>query len=1056
MTVAGTHRVILASAGTGKTYQLSGRFLALLLDGVPPERVLATTFTRKAAGEILDRVLGRLADAGEDAAKLEALNEQLAAEGRPPVTAERCGELLADLARRLHRFRIRTLDAFFVQLAGVFSLELGLPPEWRILDEDEKRALEREALGDALAGAERRELIELLRAMQKTDASRTVERSLLRTVEDCRDAWLDAEEGAWDRVTVPAGLEENELLEALRGLAELELPRTGKGTPVKRWSDARVELLELARDGDWEAALNKGLLAKVADGETSYASKEITAEHRAVLEPLLVHAAHRLLADLRRQNLASREWLARFERAFAGRKDRASGRSFEDIPRALAPADGAGLTAGGFDLGFRLDGRIDHLLLDEFQDTAPPQWRVLAPLAAEIAADHTGERSLFCVGDVKQSIYAWRAGEPRLLLDLARGETFPQLPPPEELVASYRSSPVVLETVDRVFAAVGDSPAFAGNPAHRWAARRWQEGYGPHRAARDLAGAAVLFEAPPREGLVPEVATLAFAAERAAKLVAEAPQATVAILLRRNALVPQAIDLLRRLGLRASGEGGNPLTDSSAVLEALSALHLADHPGDTAAAFHVATSPLAEALGARDADVDAPGPLSLTLRRRLAEDGFGGFLGRLLGAVEAAPEYGPWDAKRFAQLVDLGYAFDRREVLRTNSFLDFVRDTEVDDPSSTQVKVMTIHKSKGLEFDVVLLPELDLSMTLREPAVLRQRPRAADPLAGVSCARSHAVCGLDPEGLGAIRAEEDARHVTEALCLLYVAMTRAAHRLEMIVRPKGQRTPTLSYAKVLRSALGVDAPENDGTLWSHPDSAEAWWPPASAAAPPPEEPRPGPLRFRPPTAPREPLRRSPSAEEGGRRVEPAELLGRRGASGRTRGTLIHRWLEEVEWLEDFDADDDHLRGLARGIEPDPAAVGEALETFRAALRAPGLESVLKRASQPEGDDLEVWRERSFAHLIPDEDEGSEVLWRGTFDRVVLTRQDGRAVRAEILDYKTDRVSAEAIHERAAFYRPQLEGYRRVLAAMTGLPAENVTATLVFLGPDVVVPLDRGT
>ena len=81
------HTLIHASAGTGKTYQLSGRYLALLLDGVAPERILATTFTRKAAGEILDRVLRRLVEAAERPAKLEELNAQLAEEGVPFATA---------------------------------------------------------------------------------------------------------------------------------------------------------------------------------------------------------------------------------------------------------------------------------------------------------------------------------------------------------------------------------------------------------------------------------------------------------------------------------------------------------------------------------------------------------------------------------------------------------------------------------------------------------------------------------------------------------------------------------------------------------------------------------------------------------------------------------------------------------------------------------------------------------------------------------------------------------------------------------------------------------
>ena len=334
---ASPHKLILASAGTGKTYQLSGRFLALLFRGVPPERILATTFSRKAAGEIFDRVLERLVEAAEDPGRLEGLNAQLTAEGAPAATRADCIALLASLGRGLHRFRIRTLDAFFVQLAGVFALELGLPPEWRILEEDELKTLQRDSLGDALTDAEPAEVLELLRAMQKVGdkgATRSVERSLLGTVDECRDAFLDSDRPAWDRVNAPDGLSEERFDAVLAELADMPLPKD------KRWDTAREKLWRQASAGEWEAALGGGFLAKFAEGATSYYGKEFTDVHLGVFEALCEQAAHQILAGVQRQNAASFEWLRRFERAFFSRKDGAAGLSFEDVPRALAPASG--------------------------------------------------------------------------------------------------------------------------------------------------------------------------------------------------------------------------------------------------------------------------------------------------------------------------------------------------------------------------------------------------------------------------------------------------------------------------------------------------------------------------------------------------------------------------------------------------------------------------------------------------------------------------------------------------------------------------------------------
>jgi ATP-dependent exoDNAse (exonuclease V) beta subunit len=111
--------IIRASAGSGKTFQLTNRYLALLYQGVAPEKILAVTFTRKAAGEIFDRIVLRLADAAGDSAKRAEL---AAAINASDLTAERCQELLLGVTRTLHRLRIGTLDSFFSKVAGSCSL----------------------------------------------------------------------------------------------------------------------------------------------------------------------------------------------------------------------------------------------------------------------------------------------------------------------------------------------------------------------------------------------------------------------------------------------------------------------------------------------------------------------------------------------------------------------------------------------------------------------------------------------------------------------------------------------------------------------------------------------------------------------------------------------------------------------------------------------------------------------------------------------------------------------------------------------------------------------
>ena len=135
----GSHRVVIrASAGTGKTFQLTNRFLALALAGVPLDTILATTFTRKAAGEILDRVLLRLAEAAAEKRVCVELGRHI---GMPHLDTAACGRLLSAMIHKLHRLRVNTLDSFFIQIARACSFELDLPSGWQIVDPVDDRRL---------------------------------------------------------------------------------------------------------------------------------------------------------------------------------------------------------------------------------------------------------------------------------------------------------------------------------------------------------------------------------------------------------------------------------------------------------------------------------------------------------------------------------------------------------------------------------------------------------------------------------------------------------------------------------------------------------------------------------------------------------------------------------------------------------------------------------------------------------------------------------------------------------------------------------------------------
>ena len=277
--------IIRASAGTGKTFQLSNRYLGLLSCGVTGEQILASTFTRKAAGEILDRVVLRLAEAASDSAQSQQLADFV---GDQTLSRERCLVLLKTLMQQLHRLRVGTLDSFFGQIARSFSLDLGLPPGWRIVEELDDAALRSEAIETVLQREDPQDLRTLLNLLTKGEAVRGVSQLVRNTVDSLYALFQETDREAWFNLPRHKGLKENELADALEDLRTVELAE-------KRMTKARDEDYTRALDGRWQEFIDKGLAKKVVDESCQFYRKPIPEFAVAVYRRLVEHARAELI-----------------------------------------------------------------------------------------------------------------------------------------------------------------------------------------------------------------------------------------------------------------------------------------------------------------------------------------------------------------------------------------------------------------------------------------------------------------------------------------------------------------------------------------------------------------------------------------------------------------------------------------------------------------------------------------------------------------------------------------------------------------------------------------
>lgn len=1041
-----------ASAGTGKTFALSSRYLALLARGAEPASIVALTFTRKAAGEILSRILTRLALAAESEKGFAQLDRQLADGGLPGFADRSAAQAaLRALVQALPGLRIGTLDSFFLQILRQFRLEYGIASDPTVAPEapsaEEDLVLQRLLGQQSASDAERGERMEAFKRATFGEEKKSVygavrnligdQYALYRRAPD-PEAWGNAARIWPDGLPVPPEPDWPAVFEVLADQADALKP----GQARDDWNRF-VAVLETVRQGgdfDFKNTLAERLYQAYADPKgvrdsvrIRRAEVALPAATQAALAGAFAQVRFALFGKQIARTRGLYQLLSAYGRHRREHVVRTGQLAFNDVAHLLDPASGLAPARLRTRMDFRLDARFRHWLLDEFQDTSLLQWAVIENLVDEVIQNPDGDRTLFYVGDVKQAIYQWRGGDPRLfrriLAKYNRPGAEPAIAEPAPLVHSWRSSPVVLDAVNRVFGSLPDMPLPANEPLREdWSgiAAEWAAEWTPHAAAasnRDLAGHVALHVLPRPTKEEKEAADekIPPAIRRAADLVAqlrgEIPdfgRRSVAILARSNPDGLAMLDALGDKGIRAVWAGNSELLDNTLIPAILSFAKLIEHPGDEFARRHVEMSALAPFLSLAPAGLAAWG-------RLIREQGYAGFATHLASRLDL--RRAPLEQSRLRLLVSSAAEFDRIPDGNALRFCSFVQAQEIPaEQSGSNVHILTMHKAKGLEYDVVILPALGTDgITARSKEPLLVHEKAADdpqpPVDWILSAPAAKAVEADPV-LAAQYAEDRRRNALEELRLLYVAMTRAKRALHLVTVAPAEKSGTLRLDAVLQNTLAPGAaPDADAPVLEIGD--RTWWQQKTGGAKSAGEPC-APLRLGdlPAAAAETPLEaRVASQEHAGDEGGNGRAFRPEGAQARDLGTRVHALFEQIEWL-------------APGESPTFAGA----EPADARLVANGLKRPRAHAcfEKPAGN-VELLREQGFEAMLAGK-------WlSGKIDRLQLEKDAaGRPVRARILDFKTDREPNPSRH------RAQMDDYRQAVSMLFALPPDTIACTLLFV------------
>ncbi len=933
-----------ANAGSGKTKVLTDRVARLLLSGVSPQNILCLTYTKAAASEMQNRLFRLL---GEWAMKPDdQLRADLARLGEAPGAD--LGPTRSLFARAIETpggLKIQTIHSFCAALLRRFPLEAGVSPQFSEMDE-RAAVLLREEVVEAMALDRRGEALAGLAAHYTgQDFGKLTE-----AIVSHRDAFAGPVDAAaiWRALGLAPGMDDEDIVAGALDpetdrliLALRPILQAGSPSEVKRAQELAGYSPEMDGIAKLEC-LQRTFLTKECQPLAKPLTKATAAGPAAGLVGGLMALMERLALAREMQNalLTARRTLAlhRFARLFLAeyeaRKQARGWLDFDDlIGKAGALLSDPALAAWVL---YRLDGGIDHILVDEAQDTSPAQWRVIERLTQEFTSGESARdvaRTIFVVGDPKQSIYSFQGAEPaafaRMKAHFAAGlAQVGQGLQDLRLEYSFRSSGAVLGLVD---AALGGRPgleeagfrhiAFFDKPGRVdiWPVVE-QANYKEERHWSDPADIEM-----PRT----HISRLADAvAGEIGRMLAEEtlpdgeggrrriePRDILILVQRRTGgLFDSLIRACKGAGLPIAGADLLLLGGEIAVRDLTALLRFLATPEDDLSLAEVLRSPLCGLSEAALYDLAQPRAKGEYLWNALRDSGHAEVVAMLDDLRKAADFLRPYELIERALTVHRGrenllarlgreaedgidallaqaLAHESAEIPSLTGFLEWLDAMEVKikrkvDNAGNLIRVMTVHGAKGLEAPVVFLPDCaerradngsDLIEVGGEVIWKPVKPQMTPPVQAALAVQEQAS------------AEEDAR-------LLYVAATRAANWLIVAAAGKaGQGKP--SWYDTLAGGLeALGAVRHDfalGAGWRH--QVGDW----QAAPGPDGGARAGAAPALPlwattaPAAPDSPAAPLSPSDLGGAKVLPGEGDGLSGDAARQRGRQLHLLLEHL-------------------------------------------------------------------------------------------------------------------------------------------------------------------
>lgn len=830
---------VAASAGTGKTKVLTDRVLNLLLSGAKPEKILCLTFTKAAAGEMLTRLQKRLCDwATVDQQDLATNLTDILGYDPSHTQIQTARTLFTQILDTPGGLKIQTIHSFCQTILKRFPLEAGISPHFKVIDDHMtlklldkayQETLNDHSLQDNLEeiaqryGEDRLKemLMEGINQRQSLEWFKKDQESLYQELSNFFSTNLKLTPQILTAKAIE-GIPEN-IKDAARILLVGALSDAEKAKSILRWlSKPTIENFHL---------YVSAFLTKEGAIRKTLATLKVTKPNPELL-PFMESEAQRLFQiqeqlstlTVARTSLHLSTYISAIIRHFESLKKSQALLDYDDLiaktSNLLSRPDIAPWVL------YKLDGGLDHILVDEAQDTSAAQWQVIEAIANEFFAGHAANdtnRSLFVVGDSKQSIYSFQGADPRVFEKMrkhfaAAAANAQKKWTQVDLDVSFRSTEPILNSVDAVFAAAKDGLLIQDSPLKHASSRIGHSGLVEIWPAIDPS------EIENSDWKLPIVGTGAIPAPhwQLAQSIADQikqwldngellksqarpiqPQDILILVQRRGSFVDLMIKALKRRNIPIAGCDRMLLSEHVSVQDLMSLGRFTLLPQDDLSLAEILRSPLI-GISEEALFIIAYDRQDKTLWESLQEQSQDNlelkrattYLNRILQHKNEAPfdfysyvldtlggrrsfvsRLGLESLEPIEEFLNLTLSYEQANTPSLQSFIHWLEngDTEIkrdlDLNQRNEVRVMTVHGSKGLQAPIIFLPDTIRAPQLQNPILWHHLGK--DKMLPVWNAPQAIVCTQVDE------LKQNAQKLIdeEYQRLLYVALTRAEDRL---------------------------------------------------------------------------------------------------------------------------------------------------------------------------------------------------------------------------------------------------------------------------------------